>query len=169
MALRLFPTAMIALAALLVAGCDDEEAVPLDLGPTGPPSILFTDPPSGEGPHCVSIGTDADAQVPLLVTVHELALRPPGSCGAYQQCGHLQLYVDGVLNNESSVSSIALLIHKLADPYHDGTEHAGTGEPDVLTVRVDVVESQGEPLNDHDGEPLTDVLALITVPSCDEL
>ncbi len=169
MASRLIPTALTALAALLVAGCADEEAAPLDVGPTGPPSILFVDPPSGQGPHCMSIGTDADAQLPLLVSVEELILRPPGSCGSYEQCGHLQLYSDGVLNNESSVTTIALLMHKLADPIHDGSKHAGTGEPDVLTVRVDVVDSAQQPLNDHDENPLTDTLELITVASCDEL
>jgi hypothetical protein len=157
MALRLFPTAMAALAALLVAGCDDDEAVALDVGPTGPPSILFADPPSGEAPHCVSVGNDAIVDVPLLVTVDEIVLRPPGGCGSYQQCGHLQLYADGVLNNESSVSTIALLMHKLADQFHDGSDHAGTGEPDVLSLRVAVANSAGEPLTDHDGAPLAGI------------
>ena len=70
---------------LLLTSCDDEEATPIDIGPTGPPSIAFADPPSGTGPVCVSVGDDADARVPLLVNVDELVLRPPGACSTYQQ------------------------------------------------------------------------------------
>ncbi len=161
----LFP---LALACAWLTGCSDDVATVIDPGPTGPPSIRFVNPESGGEPVCVSIGTDAKTRVPLLVAVEELQLRPPGGCGGVAQCGRLALYGNDVLNNETAVKAVDLLIYKLGNPYHDGSEHQGTGQPDLLTVRVDVLSDVGdEVLLDHDDAPLSDTLQLITVPDCD--
>ena len=160
----------LAMSALVLVACSDDPTEAIDPGPTGNPSIAFTDPAPSGGPTCVSVGEDADVQIPLLVDVDEMELRPPGGCDGISQCGHLALYADDVLNNETSVQAVALLVHKLGDPYHDGAVHQGTGEPDLLTVRVDIVNDDGtEVVLDHDGEELTDAVELITVPDCSAL
>lgn len=167
--MRLVSGIGIALVGLAFAGCSDDPTTTIDPGPTGAPSVRFVDPASGPEPACVSIGDDADTRVPLLVALEEIDLRPPGGCDGIAQCGRLALFADGVLNNETAVVAIDLLVYKLGDPYHDGTVHAGTGEPDVLDVRVEVLDDEtDEVLLDHDGAPLADTLQLITVPSCDE-
>jgi hypothetical protein len=154
-----------AIGVLVAVGCGGDAPPTVDVGPTGPPSIAFASP-SGEEPICVSIGDNPTASIPLLVSVEELVLNPPGTCGSYAQCGHLVLYANGVENNRSAVLGIDLLLHKLADPIHDGTLHAGTGEPDLLRLRVEVTHEAGHVLRDHAGEPLKAELALITVPDC---
>jgi hypothetical protein len=147
----------IALACLVLAGCSDDAGPAIDPGPTGPPSVQFVHPePTGE-PICVSIGDDANTRVPLLVATDEIRLRPPGGCEGLAQCGRLALYANDVLNNETAVKAVDLLVYKLGNPYHDGSVHEGTGEPDLLEVRVEVVtDPEDEVLLDHDGEPLTD-------------
>jgi len=117
----------------------------------------------------VSIGDIADTTVPLLLAIEEIVLRPPGLC-TFDQCGHLQLFASGVLNNEGTMPAIELLMGKLGDIYHDGSQHLGTGAPDVLEIRVDVIGPDGiEPLLDQDDEPVTDTIELITVPDCTAL
>lgn len=154
------------LGAALVAGCSDDPTEVIDPGPTGNPSIAFQDPPSGGAPTCVSIGEDANSRVPLLVKVSELLLRPPGGCGDIAQCGHLVLYANDVLNNETAARAVDLLVYKLGDPYHDGSVHAGSDAPDVLRVRVEAVDDAGEPLLDDEGVELVDSVELITVVDC---
>jgi hypothetical protein len=155
---------------LAIAGCGDEKGAPIDVGPTGPPSIAFVNPPSGGEPPCYSIAeSDFDARIVLVVEVEELVLQPPGACGQLAQCGHLALSANGVPNNESAVRAIELLLRKLGDRYHDGSIHAGTDLPDYLRLRVELVGDQGEPRFDHQGEPLADEIELITVPDCSTL
>ena len=150
------------------SACSGEATTDAPVGPTGDPAVRFSDPASGGDPQCVAIGDDASVRVPLLVDVDEVLLRPPGGCGAIAQCGHLALYAGGVFNNETSVPAIDLLVAKLGDPYHDGSIHQGTGEPDVLTVRVDVVRGpDGGTLLDRAGDPLSDTVDLITVVTCE--
>ena len=152
---------------LLCAACSSESAAQPDVGPTGDPAISFAEPSSArEQPLCVAVGTEADARVPLLVDVVELVLRPPGACGYYVQCGHLDLYVDDVLNDESAVPAIDLLLRKLADRYHDGGLRADTDQPDVLHVRVVAANDADETFSDHAGKPLEDSLELATAPTC---
>jgi hypothetical protein len=155
--------------ALAVVGCGSEEPVAVDLGPTGPPALAFENPPSGQGPQCVSVGDAADGQVPLLVDVDEVVLRPPGACGSLVQCGYVELYVEGRFNNEGAVRAIDLLLGKLGDPFHDGSVDEATGEPDVLDVLAIVVQGDGLWLRDDEGELVTDAIQLITVPDCDDL
>lgn len=164
MVTRLASGAALALGALLLAACDDETAEPVPVGPTGPPALAFIEP-SGDDPQpiCTSVGTDPDARIPLLVETTELVLRPPQACGAYVQCGHLALYVDGVPNNVSAVPTIELLLRKLGDRYHDGSIDAATGEPDVLAVRVEVQDDEGFVLLDHDEMELADEIEIVTL------
>ena len=160
----------LAMVGLWLAGCADDPTTVIDPGPTGPPSVRFVDPASGGEPVCASVGDDAQARVPLLVGVSEIRLRPPGGCAGVAQCGRLVLRANGVLNNETAVKAVDLLVYKLGDRYHDGSVHQGTGEPDLLDVTIDVVSNEtDEVLLDHDGEPLTDSLELITVPDCANL
>ena len=100
-----------------------------------------------------------------IVAVEELILRPPGAC-IFDQCGHLALYVEDVLNNESSVPAIDVLFRKLGNRYHDGSTSSATGEPDLLNVRIDVVNADGVALSNQNDEPLSAEVALITVPQC---
>jgi hypothetical protein len=151
---------------LVLAGCSDDAAVAIDPGPTGPPSVKFSDPAPGDAPICVSVGEDADTRVPLLIAIEELELRPPGGCEGVAQCGRLALYANGVFNNETAVRAVDLLVYKLGNPYHDGSVHEGTGEADLLELRVEVLTDESEVLLDHDGEPLSDSIQLITVADC---
>lgn len=150
-------------AAAVLSGCADDTAQTTNTGPTGTPTLAFTNPASGGDPPCVSIGDDAAGRIPLVVTVTELVLRPPGACGAFVQCGHLQLLTGNVVNNESAVPAVELLLRKLADPIHDGQDG------DFLDVTVQAVDDAGEPFVGEDGMPLTDGLSLITVPDCSAL
>lgn len=146
-------------------GCGSGDPPVIDLGPTGEPSVDFASP-EGEAPICVSIGDDANGRVPLVVAIDQIVLKPPGTCGTFVQCGHLVLYAEGVENNRSAVRGIDLLLGKLADPVFDGSIHDGTGEPDLLDLRVEVVTDAEEPLLDREGEPVAAELSLITVPDC---
>jgi hypothetical protein len=152
---------------LLCAACGDDETTVVDVGPTGPPSIELGDPASSAPePPCLEIGAESDARASLLCRTRELLLRPPGACGGIAQCGHLALRADGTLNNEGATPVIELLARKLADRYHDGETHLGTGAPDLLTLRVEVIAESGEPLLDHEGKELFDEVAVVTAPSC---
>ncbi|HZO14507.1 MAG TPA: hypothetical protein VFB62_14640, partial [Polyangiaceae bacterium] len=60
-----------------------------------------------------------------------------------------------------------LLLEKLADRYHDNTLHAATMQPDLLQVRVDVVNDAGALELDHEKQPLRAEVALMTIaPAC---
>jgi hypothetical protein len=150
------------------AACSEESATEIDVGPTGEPSIAFVAPSSADPqPLCVVVGDEPDARIAMLVETAELVLRPPGACGYYQQCGHLDLFVDDVLNNESAVPALELLLRKLADRYHDGSPRADDGQPDVLHVRVVAVTDDERPMGNHEGQAIEDLLELTTVPSCE--
>jgi hypothetical protein len=160
------------LTALLAIGCGDDAGVAVEAGPTGTMSARFTSPESDGAPVCVSIGDDALTSVPLLVAVDEIVLRPPGRC-TFDQCGYLELYAGQVKNNEGAVPAIELLMHKIADRYHDGNP-LPSGEPDVLEVALQIIDRNGEPLAELDessGEdvPVTATLDLITLPDCSAL
>lgn len=137
-----------------VLGCGSAEAVPIDVGPTGPASIAFSDPPPLPTPACRAIGADVTARVPLLLTLSNVILRPPGACGSYQQCGHLRLLAGGVLNNEGAAKAIDLLAGKLANPY-------GT-----LTIRVELVNDFDKPMLAKDGRALAAEIQLTVAKSC---
>jgi hypothetical protein len=160
------PNRFAALSLVMLLACSEDETAPIDTGPDGPPSIVFADPPSGDAPACGSIGDEVDARVPLVVDTEQLVLRPPGACGQLTQCGHLALFLGNALNNESPVRAIDLLLGKLADRYHDGSTHPGTGEPDLLHVRVAVVDDAGNIRQDHQKQDLVDELDLMTLPEC---
>ena len=165
--MRLCAFALIVPLAAALGACSTTESATPDVGPIGDPTIGVIEPASsGIGPVCVAVGSEADARVPLLIATTELVLRPPGGCGYYIQCGHLDLYVDGVLNNESAVPAIDLLLRKLADRYHDAAPLAGSGALDVLHVRVAAVGDTDAVLADHDGGLLETEIQLATAESC---
>jgi len=158
-------SALIALAGLV--GCDGTVASDTDVGPLGDPALAFAVPAAaGEAP-CLSLGASNDAELTLVMTPTELEVRPPGACGSSAQCGRLSLYVEGALNNESGVPAIALLARKLADPIHDGRPRLDDGEPDLLSLRVEVTTELDEPLLDEEGLPVEATLDVVTVPDCD--
>ena len=138
-------------------------------GEPEPAAVRFIDPASGDGPQCVSFGDRADSWIPLLVETEGVMLREPRGCVGLTDCGHLQLYVDGLFNNQGASLAMHLRLGRLSDPIHDGSIHAATGEPDVLHAEVFLVDRTGEPLLDADGEPASDSLELITVPDCSAL
>ncbi len=164
---------------MALAACTSTTEPTTDVGPTGPASLAFVDPAPGGAPACRAIGTDVTARVPLLLATTNVILRPPNACGTFVQCGHLKLFVDGQLNNEAAALGVDVLIGKLANPYHDGTIHAGTGKPDVLHVEVDlfqnplITDQNGNsyfaaetPMLDPRGKPLVASTELIVVPAC---
>jgi len=160
--------AALVVSALVSLGCSSESTEEIDVGPTGEPQVSFAQPLSLDGePVCVAVGAEADARVALLVETAELVLRPPGACGYYVQCGHLDLYVDDVLNDESAVPAIDLLLRKLADRYHDGSPRESDGQPDVLHLAVQLADADDLPLRNHEGQLIEDTLELITKPSCE--
>jgi hypothetical protein len=142
---------------LAVASCGDDEAVAGFRGPTGPPGLVILSPEQGA---CVSVGQDPDARIPVITRVAELLIRPPGRCGEIEQCGHLELLVNGVENNTSSGTAIEVLLRKLANREAD------------LTVVVNVVDDAGEPVLKHaevEGgprDPLTATLLVETRIEC---
>ncbi|KYF53205.1 hypothetical protein BE08_01375, partial [Sorangium cellulosum] len=120
------------------AGCSDEETASAP-GPTGTPDITIVGPKDGA---CVAIGAppdDPSADEPTIaiqVGVSQLLLRPPGTCGAYTQCGHLELSLDGKKNNAGSGRVIDVRLGAL-DPEERYGEH---------TITVAVVNDTGEPI-----------------------
>ncbi|MSP25039.1 MAG: hypothetical protein EXR75_07715 [Myxococcales bacterium] len=151
---------------LALFGCGSEPTTPVEVGPSGRPAVTFLEPSSNAPPECRAIGTDVQMRVALLVHVEEVLLRAPGACAGLAQCGRLQLFADGVLNNESASMAIDLLLAKLASPYHDGSEHPGTGQADLLTVRVELVDDDGAPFLDADGVSAADEAKLMIKPAC---
>ena len=149
--------ASVGLCCLGAWGCGGSDPVAVETGPTGTMRVTFLDPPSGQGPQCVSIGDDPSAEVPLLVRVEEIELAQPRSCGNFAQCGYLQLHVDGLLNNEGAVPAIPLLLRKFGDPYRDADN------PFMLSVQA--VDQDGAPLLEAE-QPVVDTVELITVPDC---
>jgi hypothetical protein len=64
---------------------------------TGTPSISITNPTEGS---CVVVGSGADAYIPVAIKVSNIYLRTPGgACSGLGNCGHVDLTVNGVLNN----------------------------------------------------------------------
>ncbi len=166
--MRLWSSIYVALGCVVLAGCGDDASPTIDPGPTGAPNLRIVDPAPAATPACVSIGLDASIGVPVLVDLQEMLLRSPGGCFGVAQCGRLALFADEVLNNETAVRSVDLLLYKLGDPYRDGSIHDVTGEPDVLELRVEILSNEtDEVMLDRDGEPLADTLQLITVVDCD--
>jgi hypothetical protein len=102
------------------------------VGPTGPAKISFVDPAANAA--CRAIGNDATARVPLLLDVVNVILRPPGACGSYQQCGHVRLLADGIVNNEGVAEAIDLLAAKLANPYR------------TLKLRAELIDDNDKPM-----------------------
>ena len=155
------------LVAFLATGCSDDPLIGGVTGPTGQPSLSFSDPAPTVAPPCVSIGLEDGFRLPMLLSHEELLVRPPGACQGALQCGHLALYVMGQLNNEGATPAIDLIFDKVADRYHDGSVHAVTGEADVLSVVAEVVMEDGQPLLDHEDEIVSAAVDLVTVPDCD--
>lgn len=164
-----------AVVGLAVASCADEVDEVVDVGPTGAPAITFSipapvgdDEPDAVAP-CLSIGEDRAREVTLVIAPEEVVLRPPGACGARLQCGRLSLFVDGVLHNESGVASVALLPRKLADPIRDGSPRATDGQPDLLSLRIQVTTDgdAGTPLLDASGDPVEASLDVQTLVDCE--
>lgn len=159
------------LAGALLAGplvaCGGDTTIVPDLGPTGVPRLSFIGLESEEGSPCLELGEDLTLPAPLLVEVSEVVLRPPGGCGERVQCGYLRLLADGVPNAESSVLSVGFRPDRLADPIRDGRPHAGTGEPDLLTLRVEIVTEADDVLVDpFSGDEVADEVMVRTVPDC---
>ncbi len=161
--LGLLPALALALSA---SGCDDGATGTTGAVASGPASIAFVSPAGDAAPECRAIGIDVAARVPLLVAVENVSLRPPLACTGGSACGTVRLFVDGVLNNESASVAIDLLAGKLANPYHDGEVHPGTGAPDLLDLRVELTLPAGEPFVDDAGDVLADEVALRLMHEC---
>jgi hypothetical protein len=159
--------------------CTNSTETTSDVGPAGPPSLAFADPAPGGSPACRAIGSNVTAHVPLLLSAPNVILRPPFACGAFVQCGYVKLFVNGQLNNEAAALGVDLLIGKLANPYHDGSIHAGTNGPDVLNLEVRLFENPiftddagngfygpEAPMHGADGKQLVATTQIIVVPAC---
>lgn len=147
----------IPIALLTAVSCGDDEAQPAFQGPTGPPSLTIIAPDQDT---CFSVGQSPDYRIPILTRIEQLLLRPPGRCGGLRQCGHLELFVNGVLNNTSSGTVIDVLTRKLASRNAD------------LVVVVNAVDDAGAPILKHaetEGgaqDPLTATLLISIRETC---
>jgi hypothetical protein len=146
------PALVLAILALMApAGCSDDEPAKVNVGPTGDPSLAIVDPAPGA---CIAIGAAADATIPVTVAPKELYLRPPGTCGAYKQCGHLVLRVNGVENNRGSARIIDVVFEgKIADRYAD------------LTLSIEVLSDAETPILNQAGEPVVASISVTTAES----
>jgi hypothetical protein len=105
-------------------------------------------------PACIAIGDTLPAALPIQVSLSNATLRPQGACGSSNACGHLLLTIDGKENARSAAQVVMLQLARLADPYHDGQIHAGTGKPDLLDVKIELVNDAGESWLDDQGMPI---------------
>lgn len=155
--------ALVALTSLGL-GCSSTSTSETSAGPVGPASFALTSPADGA---CIAIGTDVTAHVPLAFETTNVVLRPPGACGSYANCGRIALRADGLANNEGASFAVDLVLGKLANPYHDGEIHEGTGKADLLPIEATLLTDSGTPMTDTDGEDLTLNFALVIKPSCE--
>ena len=153
--------------ALLVSGCSSDTLLEGEVQTPVASKVWFEQPVPAAEPACVSVGQDEGARVPMLVGYEQLLLRPPGACPLGTACGHLRLFADGVWNNDGATPAIDLVFDRIGDRYHDGQIHASTGEADVLSVVVQVVGDDDEPLVDDQGATVEGEIKLVTVPDCD--
>ncbi|XXT24804.1 hypothetical protein WME94_25050 [Sorangium sp. So ce429] len=153
--------ALVLAAALAGAsGCSDDEGESVP-GPTGTPALEIVTPKDGA---CVAIGAPPAAPsadeptIPIRVSVSQLLLRPPGTCGTYAQCGHLELSIGGEKNSAAAGLVIDARLGEL-----DPEERYGE-----LTIAVTIVSDAGVPLlgGESRKEPLTRSLSLTVAESC---
>jgi hypothetical protein len=128
-------------------GCgEDEEAV--GAATVLKPAVKIVHPAEGA---CISVGDDPKPRILVQVSVEDLLLRPPGLCGSTAGCGHLEVRVNGVLNNIGSAAVMDVLLEKLAAPF---------GE---RAIEVRAVNDAGEPLMNTGVTPSTPVTATVNV------
>jgi hypothetical protein len=165
MAPRTRPAGLLAagLALAVAGGCGEDEKISGPLGPTGNPKLTIHEVNGAERKElmCVPVGPDPDATISVNVHPDQLLLRPPGTCGAYAQCGHMLLRINGVENNRGSAPVIDAQLQNLADRYAE------------LTISIEVRTDSGELILNQDEVPLPvgDTVKVITVmneASCPE-
>ena len=135
-------------------GCTDETTAATSTGPTGRITLVVKSPANGV---CTAVGDDAFAEVPIVVDVDNAVLRPPGTCGVYTQCGHLELQVNGIPNNAGATEVIPVLLRKLAEPLGDFDVSLRIVKDDGTYV-LDSTSETGAVLEAH--------VALVTRASC---
>ncbi|MDC3960315.1 hypothetical protein [Polyangium jinanense] len=141
------------LCAALFAGCSEEsDDTTTETTKTDPPTISLKSPAEGA---CVSIGETPDVRIPFVLEVKALFLRPPGSCGDTEACGHLELSANGKVVNRGSGTVVDFPMIGVADRY------------DTFNVEIVVVDDEGEPLQGGEGSVLRVTRTITTAPSCD--
>jgi hypothetical protein len=168
-----FVGSAIVAASMTAVGCSSSDSSTATSGTATPtdPSIAILSPTTGS---CVAVGDDPNAEVPILVSTSQLALRPPVAatddpstsfCTGYAHCGHLVLTARTmpdiaavpVFNNESAGPVIPLLLRKLANRYTD------------FFLTVAAVADDGTPIVHIDGAtPVTATLKISVRAACDD-
>ncbi len=124
-----------------------------------PPTLALLAPLSGG---CVEVAQGPDPRVPIQLAVQNIQLRPQGTCFFIESCGHVELWVNGRLNNASNGSTIDLLLRNFAD------------REARFDVEVRVVDDEGAPVlgppaaGEEKGPPLVAALSFETRASCGE-
>jgi hypothetical protein len=113
------------------ASCATESLPVGYTGPTGTPGLAISSPPNGA---CVEVTNDADAFVPIELSLTNFILRPPGGCIGLTNCGQARLTVNGLVNN--------LTASTIVDMSFDGpiASHYGTWK-----IEVELIDDQGNP------------------------
>jgi hypothetical protein len=94
--------------------------------------VQIPDPCPGNGPPCPTVPITLDP-IALNLGQGQFSIRPPGACGQNYNCGHIQLYVDGVLNGEGAGSVVDVNLQDMAVPYRE------------MTITVELVDDCGNP------------------------
>jgi hypothetical protein len=127
-----------ALVAVGVASCTTPETTVVVPGcTTSEPTLSIVSPVNGA---CWAVSAGDDAYVPVVVSAGNFLLRPPGQCTGCDNCGHLRLSVNGVVNNDSATSVVDVLFSG-AIPDHFQT----------MKLTVDLVDDCGRPWQSVDG------------------
>lgn len=147
---------------MLLAACGSA-TTDTEVLPQPPMSFALLAPADGA---CVAIGTEVTARIPIQFAANNVLLRTVGACGSNGNCGSLKLRAGAVDNNQGASLVVDLLLGKLANPYHDGAPHPGTGKPNVLPIEASLLAENGASLLDVNGTPLTLTFGLIIKPSC---
>jgi len=142
----LLTTCLLASCLSAMAACSSDSTSSGTLQPAGPPSLSLEEPVEGA---CTRLYAGDPLTFRARISVVNWAMRPPGVCGVYPQCGYAVFFVDDQRLVESSALVADVPIGRMAVPtgphtlrveLHDDTDaRALDAEGKPLLVERDVV------------------------------